>query len=89
MDEDEQDLVIEAARLEELRRLAAAFEAQDNKPPEDWITECISAVSVAQLDAKSLCDETHLLVMLAVAMWQHGYQSAPKLEFVLPEGGVR
>ena len=86
---EEQLLATDAARLKELWSLVAAFGAQDNKPPQQWIVECISAVGVAQLDAKSLENGTDLLVILAIAMWQAGYEAVPKLEFVLPKGAGR
>lgn len=86
MEEQEQMLATAEARLAEMWKLRAAFQAGNQKPPAEWMTECIAIIGMLMGKATKEGDEVDLLVTLALAMWRHGYQAAPKLEFVLPEG---
>ena len=37
-------------------------------------------------DTEDKLRRVFLIQLFALAVWQHGYRAAPKLEFVLPEG---
>ena len=73
-------------RLAEMANLRAAFRARIEKPSPQWVTECITAITVSLFDRNVSPDKIDLMVTLTLAMWQAGYEAAPKLEFVLPEG---
>lgn len=75
-------------RLLELAELEQAFQAQKQKPSLQWITECMTAISLSLSEVDDLAEKIELVATLTMAMWQAGYEAAPKLEFVLPEGGV-
>ena len=73
-------------RLTELASLREAFLGQDNKPSRQWMLECMTTTSVLLKQANGFEDWVDALTTLTLAMWQAGYEAAPKLEFVLPEG---
>ena len=73
-------------RLAEMAQLRAAFHARIEKPSLQWVTECMTAITISLFEPDVSPDKIDLVVTLTLAMWQAGYEAAPKLEFVLPEG---
>jgi len=88
MEDWERGWLLMPERLLELRNLKAAFQAREERPSLQWMTECLAAITTSLSEADSGSDKIELVATLALAMWQAGYEAAPKLEFVLPEGGV-
>lgn len=84
--EEEQALAIVLQRGHELLALSKLFEENDNTPETAWMAECMAATLVLMRQATNRQQGFDAISVLTLAMWQHGYQSAPKLEFVLPEG---
>lgn len=72
-------------RSQELRELGVAFDRTDNKPNQQWLAECATVIGMS-LSQLNIQQQAAALVGFAAAMWQAGYEAAPKLEFVLPEG---
>ena len=86
MKEQEQILVTMGERGQELDDLAAAYMARDNKPSARWVADCVATIGVLLAHTNTLEGKADFLRILAIAMWQAGYDAAPKLEFVLQEG---
>lgn len=86
MESDIELLATMQERLAELRSLLTAAEVSQ-KPSRKWIAECVAATGALLRQTPNSDQQFGTLVAgLAWAMWQAGYESAPKLEFVLPEG---
>ena len=77
-----------AERGLELDALVERFRKHDKHIGVSWFAECVATTAVLLSQANNQEARTHVLATLAIAMWQRGYEAAPKLEFVLPEGGV-
>ena len=86
MEEQEQILVTMEERGQELDDLAAAYMTRDKKPSAQWVSDCVAMIGVLLEHTKTLGGKADFLRTLAIAMWQAGYEAAPKLEFVLLEG---
>ena len=85
MNKDEQTFATAKAQLQDLWESRARFQGRDEKPALEWMTDCISITSFLLDNVKEI-DATDVLVTLALGMWQAGYEAAPSLQFVLPEG---
>jgi len=86
MSEQEQILATMGERGQELDDLAGAYMGQDKKPAARWVADCVATIGVLLEHTNTLGGKADFLRILAIAMWQAGYEAAPKLEFVLPEG---
>ena len=75
-----------AERGLELDALVERFRKHDQHIGVSWFAECVATTAVLLIQAKNQEQRTHVLGTFAIAMWQAGYDAAPKLEFVLPEG---
>lgn len=75
-------------RLAEMANLRTAFQARVEKPSLQWVTECMTAITVSLFDRDVSPDKIDLMVTLTLAMWQAGYEAAPSWKFILPEGTV-
>jgi len=86
MEKRDRSLARAQGRLEELWKLRARFQGQDEKPSLEWMVDCTAVIAFLMEKEMHPDIGTDLLVTLATAMWQAGYEAAPKLEFVLQEG---
>lgn len=86
--DEEQALAVMLQRARELAGLVKAFE--ENKKPIDrpWMAECMATTLALMRQADSRQQRLDAISILALAMWQVGYEAAPKLGFVLPEEGT-
>jgi len=78
-----------AERVAEMVALTYSFpyEGRENIQLRQWMGQCVGAIRLGLQTANTVEEKVILLSGLAMAMWQAGYEAAPKLEFVLPEGG--
>jgi len=86
--DEEQALFIMVERGLELAALVKRFEQKENALNRPWVAECIATTLHLMREASTEQQRLDVITVLALAMWQAGYEAAPKLEFVLPEGGV-
>jgi len=82
-----QTLATMEERRAELSTLAEAF-GEHEQPNPLWLAECVGVIGVLLARGNTMGLMVSALTLLAKAMWQKGYEAAPKLEFMLPEGGV-
>lgn len=87
MEEQEQINATMVKRAVHLRMLADKFRQRELRDVDtSWFADCVATICVLLSRPQSQHDQTTILTTLAAAMWQAGYEAAPKLEFVLPEG---
>ena len=86
---DAEQIAAEMAERElDLDALVERFRKHDQHIGVSWFAECVATTAVLLSQANNEEQRTHVLATLALAMWQAGYDAAPKLEFVLPEGAA-
>lgn len=84
--EEEQALAIMVERGRELAALLKAFEENEKGLSRAWVAECMATTLALMRQARNRQGRLDAITVLALAMWQAGYEAAPKLEFVLQEG---
>ena len=84
--DEKQALSIMVERGLELAALLKRFEQKGNAVSRPWVAECMATTLHLMREASTRLQRLDAITVLALAMWQAGYDAAPKLEFVLPEG---
>ena len=52
----------------------------------NWAKGCVGVLALRLSEVNTDQAELDLMMKFAACLWQAGYEAAPKLEFVLPEG---
>ncbi len=83
---DEQLLALMKARREEIVTLAERYATRNVGLAPPWFTDAVAAVAAEVMQTNNWGEAVDWFTRLAAAMWQAGYEAAPKMEWVLPEG---
>lgn len=86
MKEEQRRFAILEERVGELRVLGSAFDNGDGKSKQQWVAECAAVTKVYLDTLATIQEKVSSLTAFGAAMWQAGYEAAPSLQFVLPEG---